>query len=404
LVYIREKAKMFKSQSNINIKIVFLFLIIIVGALFFIINRKITNEFRTELNNQVRTIVNVYHQKVLYSEDNSDYLLEVLVPLIDELNIPVIIKTQLSDGSFTYEHLNLDIPYKENSDDYKSFIENTIITMDQDFDPLTIIEYDNVPLIQIHYGDTDLINTIRWIPFIEISFFIILLLFIVLIYRILNLSENNSIYVGMAKETAHQLGTPISSLMGWVDLIKKKPDDKEIIKEFEKEVQHLENISNKFNKIGSNPKLIKIDLNSILIDIVSYYNKRIPRSKDLEIKLDVDNNYFILGDDVLIYWAIENLIKNSIDSIKNEEGFINIKLKQIDNYINIYITDNGVGINNKDRNKIFKPGYSTKKRGWGLGLSLSKRIIKDIHHGKIKLYKSNTNETIFVISFRNFSS
>ena len=153
-----------------------------------------------------------------------------MVPLIDELNIPVIIKTRLSDGNFTYEHLNLNIPYQKNSDDYKTFIENTIITMDKDFDPLTIVEYDNVPLIQIHYGDTDLINTIRWIPFIEISFFIILLLFIILIYRILNLSENNSIYVGMAKETAHQLGTPISSLMGWVDLIKKNPNDKEIIK------------------------------------------------------------------------------------------------------------------------------------------------------------------------------
>jgi len=395
---------MFNYQSNINIRIIFLLLIIIAGSLFFIINRKITNQFRNELNNQVTTIVNVYHEKVLYSEDNSDYLLEVLVPLIDELNIPMIIKTQLSDGNFTYEHLNLTIPYEKNTKDYKIFIEDIIITMDENFDPLPIVEYDGVPLIQIHYGDTELIKTIKWLPFIEISFFIILLLFIIIVYRVLSLSENNSIYAGMAKETAHQLGTPISSLMGWIDLLKKNSNDKKIIKEFEKEVQHLENISNKFNKIGSNPKLLKINLNSILRDIVSYYNKRIPKSKTLLIKLDIDNEYFILGDNILIYWSIENLIKNSIDSIKNRKGLINIKLEQVDNYINIYIIDNGIGVNSKDKTKIFKPGYSTKRRGWGLGLSLSKRIIKDIHHGNIKLHKSNNNETIFLISFKNFYS
>ena len=139
-------------------------------------------------------------------------------------------------------------------------------------------------------------------------------------------------------------------------------------------------------------------------DIVSYYNKRIPKSKILIIELNIDNEYFILGDDILIYWSIENLIKNSIDSIKDKKGLININVKQTDDYINIYITDNGIGINTKNKIKIFKPGYSTKIRGWGLGLSLSKRIIKDIHHGKIRLYKSNNNETVFLISFKNFYS
>jgi len=395
---------MFNYQPSFNIRIIFLLLVIVVGSLFVIINKKITNQFRTELNNQVTTIVNVYHEKVLYSENNSDYLLEVLVPLIDELNIPMIIKTQLSDGNFTYEHLNLNIPYEKNSKEYNIFIEDAIATMDENFDPLTIIEYDGVPLIQIHYGDTELINTIKWLPFIEISFFIILLLFTILIYRVLSLSENNSIYAGMAKETAHQLGTPISSLMGWIDLLKQNPEDKRIIKEFEKEVKHLENISNKFNKIGSNPKLIKISLKSILEDIVSYYNKRIPKSKSLLIELNMDGEYFINGDDILIYWSIENLIKNSIDSIKNKKGLIEINVKESDEQINIYIADNGIGINSKNKTKIFKPGYSTKRRGWGLGLSLSKRIIRDIHHGKIRLQKSNNNETVFLISFKNFYS
>ena len=386
-----------------NLRVVFLVLIVFTASLFFIINRKITDQFRTELNNQVSTIVNLYHQNVLYSEDDSNYLLEFLVPLIDELNIPVIIKTQLSNGSFTYEHLNLDIPYIKNSLEYNDFIEGTIIAMDENFDPLTIVEYDGVPLIQIHYGDTDLIDTIKWIPFIEVAFFIILLLFIIVMYRVLILNQNNYIYVGMAKETAHQLGTPISSLMGWLDILKQKPNDKKSINEIEKEVKHLENISNKFNKIGSKPKLIKVSLTSILEDIVSYYNKRIPKSKTLKIILSIKDDFFILGDYVLLYWSIENLIKNSIDSIKNKNGVIDIKVKQIDDFVNIYIVDNGIGISTKDKNKIFKPGYSTKRRGWGLGLSLSKRIITNIHRGQIKLHKSSHNETIFLVSLKIYS-
>ena len=386
-----------------NFRVIFLIVIVLTASLFFIINRKITNQFRTELNNQVSTIVNLYHQNVLYSEDDSNYLLEFLVPLIDELNIPVIIKTQLSNGSFTYEHLNLEIDYAKDSPEYNDFIENTIIAMDQNFDPLTIVEYDGVPLIQIHYGDTKLIDTIRWIPFIEIAFFIILLLFVIVMYRVLILNQNNYIYVGMAKETAHQLGTPISSLMGWLDILKQNPNDTRSVNEIEKEVKRLENISNKFNKIGSKPNLVKISLKSILEDIVSYYKKRIPKSKILEIRLHLTEDFTVLGDYVLLYWSIENLIKNSIDSIKNKNGIIDIKIKKIDNSVNIYIIDNGIGISSEDKTKIFKPGYSTKIRGWGLGLSLSKRIITNIHRGQIKLYKSSHNETIFLVSLKTYS-
>ena len=167
----------------------------------------------------------------------------------------MIIRTELRDHSFAYEHLNIDIEYSKNTSEYNEFVEKTIKTMDENFEPLTIIEY---PLIQIHYGDTDLINIIKWIPYIELIFAMILLALIVMSYRFLNVSEKNLIYVGMAKETAHQLGTPISSLMGWVDLLKNKPENSsEIINKLEHEINHLKNISDKFNKIGSNPKFSK---------------------------------------------------------------------------------------------------------------------------------------------------
>ena len=274
--------------------------------------------------------------------------------------------------------------------------------MDQNFDPLPIIEYDNIPLIQIHYGDTNIINTIKWIPYIELAFAIILLISIIIGYRILNLSEKNLIYAGMAKETAHQLGTPTSSLMGWSDLLKKNSNsDLEIIKELDKEIEHLKNISDKFNKIGSTPNFSKIKLNSILDALHLYFCERMPESRDIKIKLNINKEFYLRGDYILLYWSLENLIKNSIDSIKGKNGLITINVKDNDDKIELKITDNGIGIKNKDRNKIFKPGYSTKNRGWGLGLSLSKRIIEDFHKGSISLIKSKKDETVFLIYLKS---
>ena len=393
------------NQSN-RIRFIFILVIIAIAAIFFYINSKVITQFRNELNKQVNTIINVYHEEIVSSEDNFDYLLEVLVPLIDELNIPMIIKTQLSDGSYSYLHLNIDVPYEVDSNKYNNRIEEIIRIMDQNFSPLTLIELDGYPLIQIHYGDTKLIDTIRLIPYFEILFAIILVLLIIAGYRIINTSEKNLIYAGMAKETAHQLGTPISSLMGWIDLLKVKIDKKNysIITELEKETARLENISNKFNKIGSPSKFEKIKINLILIELINYYKNRIPKSKTIEIIFTDNADCYINGDYVLLYWSFENLIKNSIDSIKDKKGKIHIELIKKDDIFIINIIDNGIGIKSNVKNKIFNPGYSTKNKGWGLGLSLSKRIINDFHKGNIKLLKSNNVTTHFQITFKNFYS
>ena len=388
-------------KYNLNNKIFLLLFTIILLIIFYFINNKIIYQFRSELNNQVNTIINAYRDKVI-NNDESDDLLQVIVPLIDELNIPMIIKTQLSDSTFSYEHLNLDIDYDKNSIEYKSLMEKTIIMMDQNFKPLPLVEYNNNPIIQIHYGDTDLIKIIKWIPYIGFFFALLMILLVVSGINIINLNEKNFIYVGMAKETAHQLGTPISSLMGWIEILKSKTNNnKEIINELEKETNHLKNISEKFSKIGSKPKLNKLNLNKILQDLVLYFSRRIPQSKDIEIDFISNKEFFIDGDEVLLYWSFENLLKNSIEAMKNKSGNIEIKLYKLNKNIKIDFIDSGLGIPNSDKNKIFKPGFSTKKRGWGLGLSLSQRIIRNIHNGNIKLIKSSNAKTIFSISFRN---
>ena len=387
-------------KYNLGLKLLILLFITILACFFFYINTKITNQIRNELNNQVQTVVNEYHRKVLRSDDNS--VLEVLVPLIDKLNIPMVIKTQSGDGSFSYEHLNIEISFEKNSNEYQYEIENIISTMDEIFSPLTILEVNQIPLIQIHYGDTELIDTIKWVPYMESAFALILLVLIFAGYTVINFSEKNLIYAGMAKETAHQLGTPISSLMGWVDLLKHEPENsKNIIIEIEKEIKRLENISHKFNKIGSSPKFKKVDLIELLSDLISYYKDRIPKSKIIQINLSCRTNLYIDGDYVLLYWSIENLIKNSIDSIKDKKGIIDIELLCENNIIKIIFSDNGIGIKNNNKKRIFKPGYSTKNRGWGLGLSLSKRIIENIHQGSITLVKSKNSNTTFLITFTN---
>ena len=388
-------------KYNLNNKIFLLLITIILLMIFYFINNKIIYQFRSELNNQVNTIINAYRDKVV-NNDDSDDLLQVIVPLIDELNIPMIIKTQLSDSTFTYEHLNLDVKYDKNSIEYRNLMEKTIIMMDQNFKPLPLIEYNNKPIIQIHYGDTDLIKIIKLIPYIGFFFALLMVLLVVSGINIINLSEKNFIYVGMAKETAHQLGTPISSLMGWIQILKSKTNNNiNIINELEKETNHLKNISEKFSKIGSNPKLSKLNLNKILQDLVLYFSKRLPESKDIKIDFISHKEFFIDGDEVLLYWSFENILKNSIEAIKDKNGKIEIKLYKHNKNINIDFIDNGSGIQNSDKNKIFKPGFSTKQRGWGLGLSLSQRIIRNIHHGNIKLLKSNGNTTIISINFKN---
>ena len=290
---------------------------------------------------------------------------------------------------------------------YIQEIDKIISLMDKNNKPLTIIEVNNKPVIQLHYGDSIIINSLRWISYLEFGFvFFIIILFVSSLYLIFS-SEKNHIYAGMAREAAHQLGTPISSLMGWLKLLESQnKNTTEIYHSMKSDVKKLENISHKFNKIGSNPTLKKIELLSILKDVMDYYKSKLPKSSNIQInfKDNYSNTiYFVMGDSVLLYWAFENIIKNSIDSINNK-GKIILSIFEDKNYIIIDFFDNGKGISRRNKNNIFKPGYSTKQRGWGLGLNLSKRIINNFHNGSITLLKSNKNETVFRIKLRTIIS
>lgn len=231
----------------------------------------------------------------------------------------------------------------------------------------------------IYYKDSNLLTTLKYFPFVQLG---VIALFLIVGYSLFSTarkSEQNQVWVGMARETAHQLGTPLSSLMAWNELRKvsrKEPDFDEI----EKDIKRLETITNRFSKIGSQPILKSENLSDLLNDILSYMQSRI--SEKVIIRKNIPPSIILPLNYTLMEWVIENLIRNSVDAMEGE-GFIEVVLNDEKGKITIDIADSGKGIPRREFKTIFRPGFTTKKRGWGLGLSLAKRIIEEYHSGKI---------------------
>ena len=260
------------------------------------------------------------------------------------------------------------------------------------------IYYNNKVIETLYYGNSDVINKLKYYP---LALILIILLFISLIYfyyKSSKVASLNMLWTGMAKETAHQIGTPLTSLMGWVEILKSKNIDSSYINEIEKDIDRLNIISERFNKIGSKPILKITNLTSLTQISLDYLKTRISKRVKIEFTSSNTELYCLLNEQ-LYSWTIENIIKNSVDAIKGD-GDILIKITEKKSILKITINDNGSGINKNDFKKIFNPGYTSKKRGWGLGLSLSKRIIEDYHNGKIFVKSSEKNvETIIQIEF-----
>ncbi len=251
----------------------------------------------------------------------------------------------------------------------------------------------------VYYGESDTVQLLRLFPFIQILLLGLLLGIGYTTYRSITRSEQSNLWVGMAKEAAHQLGTPISSLFGWIQLLRddyvKDENASRIAKEIESDVERLQRVAERFGKIGSEPELHPTNIKPILDQIVNYMERRLPRiGKKVEVKRNLSAESIININPELFQWAIENIVKNSMDAIKDEsdEAYVSITSTQVDDQLIIDIEDSGSGIPPSKQNDIFKPGYSTKKRGWGLGLSLTKRIIEEYHQGKVMVLKSAPNE------------
>lgn len=292
--------------------------------------------------------------------------------------IPLILTDE--DGEIQETH-NLD-PTKENDSLY---LQTQLVLMKK-FNKPVKIKYDDT-VEYLYYRNSDLLKKLKYYP---LALLLILGLFLAVIYLFFNsnkIAEQNKLWTGMAKETAHQIGTPLSSLLGWVTILRTENVNDTYVDEIEKDVKRLNIIANRFSKIGSLPKLKKDNVVSITKHVFDYLKSR--SSKQItfsfstsQTEINANINTELLG------WVIENLIKNAIDAMHGK-GAIDVSIKEKEHKIRILVTDTGKGISKSQFKKIFKPGFTTKKRGWGLGLSLSKRIIKNYHNGKIFVQKSD---------------
>ena len=274
----------------------------------------------------------------------------------------------------------------------------------------------------LHYGDPMLISQLRMMRLVELGILSLFILVAFITFRNIRMAEQRTIWVGMAKETAHQLGTPLSSLLGWLELLKTKCESAplvskpsavrqdesetsrledneyeldEMTKGMERDVKRLEKIATRFGQIGSIPELKSTDLNAIVSETVTYFKQKLPQAgSGVVIKENLGDLVPVKVNPELVSWVIENLLKNSLEAVDPGRGIIQVstKLNQDERNIIIEVLDNGRGIPPRQQKKIFKPGYTTKKRGWGLGLSLAKRIVEEYHLGKIFLKESIPNQ------------
>lgn len=239
---------------------------------------------------------------------------------------------------------------------------------------------------KLYYGNSPLLNKLKYYP---IALLLIIILFagvVYFFYRSNKNAEQNKLWTGMAKETAHQIGTPLSSLVGWTEILKTEQVNPEYILEIEKDIDRLQTITDRFSKIGSAPTLKTIDIVAVTKSSYAYLKSR--SSKLIEFEIEIPETEIPVKLNQQLYsWTIENLVKNAIDAMKGKGG-LKLKISQREQLVFISVTDTGKGIPKQQFTKIFEPGFTTKKRGWGLGLSLAKRIIEDYHNGKIKVLNS----------------
>jgi len=232
------------------------------------------------------------------------------------------------------------------------------------------------------YGPSRLQTEVRYYPIVQLIIVGLFIIITLLALRSSYRSVQNQVWAGMAKETAHQLGTPVSSLQGWVEMLKQNPDNDKIVQELEKDVNRLQLVSDRFGKIGSSPQLEENDIVSQITSMVDYMKKRAPGKVNFSINTGNESGIFARISPPLFDWVIENLLKNSLDAMEGT-GEIKINIENLADKVNIDMKDTGKGIPLSMQRKVFKPGFTTKKRGWGLGLSLSKRIIEQYHKGEI---------------------
>lgn len=377
---------MFSEKRN-NLRLVLIFLAFITVVLI-VWN---TYQFFQKVKEEERTKMEIWAeaQKTLGSSDIDAELPLVLEIFSKNTSIPLIL-TDIDNNIISNNNID--------EEDFKKNSERLLEKFKSQNEPI-VIEYDTGKYQYLYYGNSPLLTKLTYYPF---ALLLIIFLFLALIasyFRTNKMSAQNKLWAGMAKETAHQIGTPLSSLLGWIEIMKADNVDEQTVTEVEKDVERLQTIADRFSKIGSEPVLEKIDVVEHTKKSYEYLKSRFSNQVKFSISLP-DYPIYLMLNPVLHSWTIENLIKNAVDAMKGK-GKIHVSVEDDLKFIKIKVEDNGKGIPKNEFKKVFEPGFTTKKRGWGLGLSLTKRIVEEYHNGKIKVLESEVGKgTTMQVSFK----
>lgn len=328
-------------------------------------------------------------QKKINTDDlNAD--LELPFAIIENPTIPII----LSINDSITSTINIDDDIVKDKIKLKNYLEK--------------LKLQNTPIVMeiskgksqyLYYGDSSMLNKLKYYP---IALLLIIFLFGTVVYnfyRSTKMATQNKLWAGMAKETAHQIGTPLSSLIGWLEIMKADNVDETTVTEIEKDIIRLQTITDRFSKIGSEPILEKLNIIEETEQSFEYLKSRFSNQVTFSFKAP-ENAIMVSLNPALHSWTVENLVKNAIDAMKGR-GRLTVEIIEENNLVKILVTDSGKGIPKNQFKKVFEPGFTTKKRGWGLGLSLTKRIVEEYHKGKIKVLNSEINKgTTMQVSYR----
>lgn len=291
----------------------------------------------------------------------------------------------------------------------EAYFIGVIAELDRTNPPIRVTLQDTIVLNYVHYGESPLITRLRWLPAIELGVAALFILMGYVGFSTIKRQEQGNIWVGMAKETAHQLGTPLSSLMGWIEMMKTAakdhPGQLSVVAEMENDLDRLQKITERFSKIGSKPSLKEENLEEVIRGVLSYFEQRLPsrfaQNRRITLGVTAEGDPTARINRELFEWVIENLVKNALEAIEASEGSVTFTVSSGPTHVHIDATDTGKGIDMKNRKDIFRPGFSTKRRGWGLGLSLSKRIVETYHDGRLFVRESRPGRgTTFRIRLR----
>lgn len=378
-----------------QVKIILVVMAIVIAVASLVVSHSMTRDLEAQERSRMEVWAEAM-RSLNQADENTDLNL-VLKVINDNNTIPVIVLD--SNGKVTdFRNLSINASSRADSLTKVTRIGHELLARKRNI--RIFLDERHRDYIDVCYDESLMLKRLSWYPYVQLG--VVLLFVVVAIFALLTSkrAEQNKVWVGLSKETAHQLGTPISSLIAWVEMLKETYPDDTLISEMDKDVKRLQLIADRFSKIGSVPAPVPTDLLELLGHVVDYMDRR--TSKKVKILTDFPAHQVIVDlNGSLFEWVIENLCKNAVDAMGGEQGTITLKVEETDTWVYLDVSDTGKGIRKRNINNVFRPGFTTKKRGWGLGLSLAKRIVEEYHHGRIYVKESEVGKgTTFRIELR----